>query len=54
MRIGEKIRANDIEENGPFRIEDMIRAKITIQSFAEVIEAYQILLALEEFEILKI
>jgi len=54
IRIAEKIESNEIEPKGPFRVTDMIRARIKVAHPSEIIAVYAMICKLSDFDIVRI
>jgi len=53
-RIAKKINENQIEADNPFRVDDMIRATIIVNSPNQIVDAYKMIAVNPYYNIIKI
>ena len=54
VKVGQKIRGNEFEPNGAFRVYDMIRAKFVVSEFTEIVQAYKLLQGLKDLAVVRL
>ena len=54
VKIGQKIKKNEFEPKGAFRVYDMIRAKFVVSEFTQIVQSYQILQGLEDLAVVRL